>query len=193
MGFIGRMKDRIVIGRIQLVQRTIEVTAELEGLTSTAWFERVTPAPRLALGYVTELDSSAPRLCLYRAEWSPELRYDLKTALSKVWAEAVESGAIRSRDRNAILIPLGEAQIDRNVIDFVWTSVSGHVQIRFRHLNPNVIGHVVFASRKDPALVANSHHRAWAEEPEHAQSIIRIARGLYHRRYQITGAVDPDA
>ncbi|MEV3935597.1 hypothetical protein AB0K52_06425 [Glycomyces sp. NPDC049804] len=138
------MSDRIIIGRVQLEHRTVTVTAEPHGTTATAWIERTTPAPQLALGYVTELDSPAPRLCLYRAEWSPGLRHRCKEALSQVWADALTTGLIQPREANSVLIPIGEAKIDGAVVDFVWTSVSDHIQIRFRHLEPNVIGHVVF-------------------------------------------------
>jgi hypothetical protein len=182
------MSDRIVIGQIQLEHRTIEVTAESEGTTATAWIERLVPAPRLALGYVTELDSPAPRLCLYRAEWTPELRHDLKEALAQVWADTLASGAIQPRKANKALIPIGETEIDGMTVDFVWTSISDHIQVRFRHLQPNLVGHVIFGSRKEPALVPNSHHRAWAEESDHAESIIQAASGFYQRRQEITGS-----
>jgi hypothetical protein len=187
------MSDRIVIGQIQLEHRTIEVTAESEGTTATAWIERLVPAPRLALGYVTELDSPAPRLCLYRAEWTLELRDGLKEAIAQVWADAIASYAIQSRETNTALIPIGETEIDAMTVDFVWTSISDHIQVRFRHLQPNVIGHVVFGPRKSPALVPNAHHRAWAEEPDHAQAILRVASGLHQRRHEITSTVDPGA
>jgi hypothetical protein len=181
------MNDRIVIGRLQLEHRTIEVTAETEGTRATAWIERTAPAPRLALGYVSELDSPAPRLHLYRAEWPPGLRHGLKEALAQVWAEAVASGLLAPRERNTTLIPLGEAEIDGAVVDFVWTSVSDHVQVRFRHLEPNVIGHVVFGGRTVPAMVANSHHAAWAAEPDHERAMIATATALWHAAHGTDG------
>ena len=185
------MNDRTVIGQITLEHRTIEVTAEPEGTTATAWIERAHPAPRLALGYATELDSPAPRLCLYRAEWTPSLRDGFKEALSQVWAEALASGLIRPREANSVLIPIGEAEIDGAMVDFVWTSVSDHVQVRFRYLDPNVIGHVVFNGRRSPALIANAHHAAWAGEAEHERALIDTATVLWRRRSEITGRPSP--
>jgi len=184
------MSERIRIGQFRLEHRTIAVSAEPEGTTATAWIERIAPPPHLALGYATELDSSAPRLHLYRAEWTPGLRHGLKESLAEVWADALNTGLIQPRERNAVLIPLGEAEIDGNVLDFVWTSLSGHVQVRFRHLDPNVIGHVVFADRRAPALVANSHHAAWAEEEIHKRAIIEVATRLWRSRREIASASD---
>lgn len=181
------MRERIRIVRIQLEHRTIAVTAEPEGTTATAWIERTHPAPRLALGYVSELDSPSPRLCLYRAESPTELREGLKEALVQFWADALASGALAPRERNATLIPIGEAEIDGSTVDFVWTSVSDHIQVRFRHFDPSVIGHVVFNARKAPALVANSYHAAWAAEPGHERALIEAATGLYRRRFELTG------
>lgn len=185
------MSDRIVIGRLQLEHRTVEVTADPDGSKATAWLERTLPAPRIALGYVTELDSPAPRLCLYRAEWSPGLRHGFKEALVQVWAEALAAGLIRPREANSVLIPIGEAEIDGAVVDFVWTSVSDHIQVRFRHLAPNVIGHVIFDGRRSPALVANAHHAAWAGEDEHERALIETATTLWRKRSEITGRPSP--
>ncbi|THV40629.1 hypothetical protein [Glycomyces buryatensis] len=185
------MSDRIRIGELHLEHRTVEVTAEPAGTTSTAWLERTYPAPHLALGYVTELDSPASRLCLYRAEWSPELRQGFKVALTLVWVDALASGLIQPREANSALIPIGEAQIDGATVDFVWTSLSDHIQVRFRHLDPNVIGHVVFGDRQSPALVANSHHAAWAEETDHQRAIISTATEFWRERREVVRALFP--
>lgn len=76
------MSEPMVLGQFQLEHRTIEVTGR-DG--NTVWLQRIYPDPPMALGCVVELDTTTPRLRLYRAEWPEQLRNIAKQEAANIW------------------------------------------------------------------------------------------------------------
>lgn len=79
----SRMNEPKILGQFQLEHRTIQVSGD-DG-SGTVWLQRVHPDPPMALGCVVELDTPTPRLRLYRAEWSDDLREQAKEHTLNVW------------------------------------------------------------------------------------------------------------
>jgi hypothetical protein len=78
------MSEPKILGQFQLEHRTIQVSGD-DGNAGTVWLRRVHPDPPMALGCVVELDSSTPRLRLYRAEWPDDLRERAKEETLAIW------------------------------------------------------------------------------------------------------------
>nr|BFF25778.1 hypothetical protein GCM10025732_37430 [Glycomyces mayteni] len=81
------MNEPKILGQFQLEHRTIQVSGD-DGNVGTVWLQRLHPDPPMALGCVVELDSSTPRLRLYRAEWPDALRELAKEQTIKIWRAA---------------------------------------------------------------------------------------------------------
>lgn len=81
------MSEPKILGQFQLEHRTIQVSGD-DGNAGTVWLRRVHPDPPMALGCVVELDSSTPRLRLYRAEWPDALREQAKEQTLAIWRSA---------------------------------------------------------------------------------------------------------
>lgn len=78
------MNEPNILGQFQLEHRTIQVSGDGHA-GATVWLERVHPDPPMALGCVVELDTPTPRLRLYRAEWSDDLREEAKERTLALW------------------------------------------------------------------------------------------------------------
>lgn len=187
------VNGRIEIGRFRLERRTIAVTVEADGLGATVWLERVEPAPRHELGYVVELHTAVPRLHLYRAEWSPELRTAAKAEVRAIWTAAISSGTIEPRPVNSTLVPLGEAHIDGQTVKLTWATVPDTVLIDFADTEPGRIGTVVPKGRNEPAFISQPEHHAWAVEPGRSAQIVAEAVARYTERCMHAGQTDPGA
>ncbi|MCD0442776.1 hypothetical protein LO763_03950 [Glycomyces sp. A-F 0318] len=83
------MSEPKILGQFQLEHRTIQVSGD-DGSAGTVWLQRVHPDPPMALGCVVELDSSTPRLRLYRAEWPDDLRERAKEQTVAIWRASRE-------------------------------------------------------------------------------------------------------
>lgn len=179
---VEHVTGRIAIGRFSLQHRTLEVTVEAEGLGATAWLERVAPAPVHELGYMVELHTDVPRLHLYRAEWSPELRAAAKTEVRAIWNAAIASGIIEPRPLNTILMPLGQVTIDGQIVNFVWATVADTILVDFADTESHRIGTVIVESRDEPAFISQPQHHAWVQEGDRIARIIAEATKCYRER-----------
>ncbi|MDA1358667.1 hypothetical protein O1R50_03480 [Glycomyces luteolus] len=179
MDGVEHARGRIAIGRFRLQHRIIEVTVEAEVLGATAWLTRIEPTPVHELGYLVELHTDVPRLHLYRAEWSPELRAAAKDEVHAIWNAAVASAAIEPRPVNTTLVPLGQATIDDQRVNFVWATVADTILVDFADTEPRRIGTVLIHGREEPAFISQPEHHAWAKEGDRIARIISASAKYY--------------
>jgi hypothetical protein len=85
--------ERIVLGRVNLEHRRIEVYQVAGRSATSVRLRRIQPEPAVDLGYINRIGSPFARLHLYRAEWPPALRRVAKEHAAGIWLHAAQHEA----------------------------------------------------------------------------------------------------